>query len=341
MRNKLWGLFVLCAVFFTACDDDDDNGNGATYSGDNLSLTVAGMQLDGREATLDGSTLTVKQAMPGESETAFQVENSGSQLSGTNSNENRDVNLTGTIDGSKLNLTLTMDVKHKLAAQWDVEGLIFDIETSQETVQIGESEIPVEEFITKVQSIGIALPLIMPYLNLQQNGNVTAYYAANLLDIIQNVDFSDLSGILGILGQLSYATSPEGMAIYNVIGQEIYVTLDLAGIVNDAMASTPSTQAMQYSRAESNILDSFSNGIPLLWRDNSTTSGVDVYVTREMMLPVVQALPGLFAILANQNENLNSLTPIVTAVCQLIENSDSCELGLQLVPYTESTTPTL
>ena len=123
MRNKLWGLFVLCAVFFTACADDDDNGNGATYSGDNLSLTVAGMQLDGREATLDGSTLTVKQAMPGESETAFQVENSGSQLSGTNSNENRDVNLTGTIDGSKLNLTLTMDVKHKLAAQWDVEGL--------------------------------------------------------------------------------------------------------------------------------------------------------------------------------------------------------------------------
>lgn len=338
MRNRFWGLVVLCAVFFAACDDDDDNGNGVTYSGDNLSLTVAGMQLDDREATLDGSTLTVKQAIPGETETVFQVENDGSRLSGTNSNENRDVTLDGTINGNGLDLTLTMDVKHKLAAQWDVAGLIFDIETSQETVQIGESEIPVKEFVSRVENIGSALPLIMPYLNLQQNGNVTAYYAANLLDIIQNVDFTDYSSILGILGQLNYATSPEGMAIYNVIGQEIYVTLDLAGIVNDAMASTPSTQAMQYSRAESNILDSFSNGIPLLWRDNSTTSGVDVYVTREMMLPVVQALPGLFAILANQNENLNSLTPIVTAVCQLIENSDSCELGLQLSPHTDTAT---
>ena len=61
-------------------------------------------------------------------------------------------------------------------------------------------------------------------------------------------------------------------------------------------------------------------------------------MTQEMMLPVVQALPGLFAILANQNENLNSLTPIVTAVCQLIENSDSCELGLQLSPHAGTAT---
>ena len=339
MRTRIGGLLViLCMAVLSACDDDESSMG---YSGDNLSLTVAGMQLNGREATLDGSTLTVKQAIPGETETVFQVENDGSQLSGTNSNENRDVTLDGTIDGNGLNLTLTMDVKHKLAAQWDVAGLIFDIETSQETINLNGTEMTVEEFVNTVQSLGAMLPVIMPYLSLQQNGNVTAYYAANLLDIIQDADLSDISGILGILGQLNYATSPEGMAIYNVIGQEIYVTLDLAGIVNDAMASTPSTQAMQYSRAESNILDSFSNGIPLLWRDNSTTGGVDVYVTREMMLPVVQALPGLFAILANQNENLNSLTPIVTAVCQLIENSDSCELGLQLVPYTESTTPTL
>ena len=318
-------MVVLCMAVLSACDDDE---SGIGYSGDNLSLTVAGMQLNGREATLDGSTLTVKQAIPGETETVFQVENDGSRLSGTNSNENRDVTLDGTINGNGLDLTLTMDVKHKLAAQWDVAGLIFDIETSQDSVDFNGTKITVEEFVSLMQIAGAMLPAIVPNITLQQNGNVTAYYATNLQEA--------MGGETPV-----YATSPESMAIYNVIGQEIYVTLDLAGIVNDAMASTPSTQAMQYSRAESNILDSFSNGIPLLWRDNSTTGGVDVYVTREMMLPVVQALPGLFAILANQNENLNSLTPIVTAVCQLIENSDSCELSLQLVPYTESTTPTL
>lgn len=318
-------MVVLCMAVLSACDDDE---SGIGYSGDNLSLTVAGMQLNGREATLDGSTLTVKQAIPGETETVFQVENDGSRLSGTNSNENRDVTLDGTINGNGLDLTLTMDVKHRLAAQWDVAGLIFDIETNQDSVDFNGTKITVEEFVSLMQFAGAMLPAIVPNITLQQNGNVTAYYATNLQEA--------MGGETPL-----YATSPEGMAIYNVIGQEIYVTLDLAGIVNDAMASTPSTQAMQYSRAESNILDSFSNGIPLLWRDNSTTGGVDVYVTREMMLPVVQALPGLFAILANQNENLNSLTPIVTAVCQLIENSDSCELSLQLVPYTESTTPTL
>lgn len=325
MKTRILGLVVLCMAVLSACDDDE---SGIGYSGDNLSLTVAGMQLNGREATLDGSTLTVKQAIPGETETVFQVENDGSRLSGTNSNENRDVTLDGTINGNGLDLTLTMDVKHRLAAQWDVAGLIFDIETSQDSVDFNGTKITVEEFVSLMQFAGAMLPAIVPNITLQQNGNVTAYYATNLQEA--------MGGETPV-----YATSPEGMAIYNVIGQEIYVTLDLAGIVNDAMAFTPSTQAMQYSRAESNILDSFSNGIPLLWRDNSTTGGVDVYVTREMMLPVVQALPGLFAILANQNENLNSLTPIVTAVCQLIENSDSCELGLRLVPYTESTTPTL
>ena len=67
-----------------------------------MTLSVSGIDLSGREAVLDGSLLTLKQALPGEGETAFTITREGSKITGVNSNANREVTLNGTMDGDKL-----------------------------------------------------------------------------------------------------------------------------------------------------------------------------------------------------------------------------------------------
>ena len=62
MKNNFLFLLLLGLVFFVSCDDDDKS---QTYKGDNLTLSVSGINFPGREAILEGAVLTVKQALQG------------------------------------------------------------------------------------------------------------------------------------------------------------------------------------------------------------------------------------------------------------------------------------
>lgn len=323
MKHNFLGVLILGTLFFGACNDDDNDSKTMTFNGENLTVSVSGMSRSSKEATLEGTTLTVKNAIPGESETSFTVENTGDKIVGTNSNANRDVTLDGTLANGKLDLSLTMDVKHKMANKWGVKGLLFNIDTDQTVFMEGETPeetMTVEEFKSLLTFGGALLPVIIPEIDLQKDGNISAKYATNIMDI--------LSSETPI-----YATSPQGSALYNVANDNLYVALNLTTIMGDmeniSLPTTFSLSRENLSTSLESIIASLENGLPLLMRE--VENGTEVYVTKAMMLPYVKTLPTLLALAGDSlGENKEAIIKLVTAVVKLIENSKSCELGLIL-----------
>ena len=317
MKNKFLLLLILGVTFFASCSDDDDD-KVRNYNGDKLTLSVGGINFSDREAVLNGSVLTLKQALPGENETVFTVVREGNKITGVNSNANREVALNGTIDGDKLGLNLTLKVKSSMKAKWSVKGLFFNVEPQLEE----RNEKDMVDFVAQVA--GALVPMLMPSISFEEDGNIIATY------------IKDMSA-----STPEYINSPEGMALYNVVDNKIYIALNIGGIVEDA--STPKAATSSIGRSDYNPLQSLismaETGIPLYLRDGE--AGVkEVYLDRETLLPVVKMLPTLLATFGDQlGELKENVTGLVQTLATVIENSTKTEIGLQLAPYTETPTP--
>ena len=314
MKNRFLWLLVLGLVFFAGCSDDDDD-KAVTYNGENLSLSVGDFNFSNREAVLDGSVLTVKKALPGEAETAFTVTRAGNKITGNNANTNRELALEGTVNGDKLSLNLTAKMKSSMTAKWSVTSLVFKLDTDQESVDFMGNPVSVEEFKELVNSLGQIVAMMLPELTLKEDGNVIARYLTNILEVLQS-----MSPV--------YADSPAKMALYNVVDNKLYVALNISGIVADA--TSPKQANIGRSDAANPLLQlvaAADEGLPLLMR--KTDDGVDVYVNKEMMLPVV---------FGDQLGDMKELVSgLVGMIVPLIENSKETEIGLHLVPYVEET----
>lgn len=318
MKNKFLLLLILGVTFFASCNDDDDD-KVRTYNGDSLSLSVGGINFSDREAVLNGSVLTLKQALPGENETEFTIIREGNKITGVNSNANREVALNGTIDGDKLGLNLTLKVKSSMKAKWDVKKLFLNVEPEY-IVEEGEPDL-----VGLVGMLGSMVSYIMPNISFEEDGNIVAYYCKDMANM-GNPEADE--------------NSPKGMALYNVVDNKIYIALNLSGIVEDA--TTPKAES-SIGRSDYNPLTSLmamvDTGLPLYLRDGE--EGLkEVYVDREMMLPVVKMLPSLLSAYGDKlGDYKETLEQIVAALVPLVENSEVVELGLQLAPYTEIPTP--
>ena len=305
MKNKFLLLLILGVTFFASCSDDDDD-KVRNYNGDKLTLSVGGINFSDREA------------LPGENETVFTVVREGNKITGVNSNANREVALNGTIDGDKLGLNLTLKVKSSMKAKWSVKGLFFNVEPQLEE----GNEKDMVDFVAQVA--GALVPMLMPSISFEEDGNIIATY------------IKDMSA-----STPEYINSPEGMALYNVVDNKIYIALNIGGIVEDA--STPKAATSSIGRSDYNPLQSLismaETGIPLYLRDGE--AGVkEVYLDRETLLPVVKMLPTLLATFGDQLGELKEyVTGLVQTLATVIENSTKTEIGLQLAPYTETPTP--
>ena len=323
MKNRFLWLLVLGLVFFAGCSDDDDD-KAVTYNGENLSLSVGDFNFSNREAVLDGSVLTVKKALPGESETAFTVTRAGNKITGNNANTNRELALEGTVNGDKLSLNLTAKMKSSMTAKWSVTSLVFKLDTDQESVDFMGSPVSVEEFKELVNSLGQIVAMMLPELTLKEDGNVIARYLTNILEVLQS-----MSPV--------YADSPTKMALYNVVDNKLYIALNLNGIITDA--TSPKEANLGRSDAVNplvQLMAAANEGLPLLMR--KTDDGVDVYVNKEMMLPVVKMLPTLLESFGDQLGDMKEfVSGLVGMIVPLIENSKETEIGLHLVPYVEET----
>ncbi|WP_099293774.1 DUF4925 domain-containing protein [Butyricimonas sp. Marseille-P3923] len=322
MKNRFLWLLILGMALFTACSDDDDDKKAVTYNGENLSLSLGDFVLSGKEAVLDGAVLTVKKALPGEAETVFAVTRAGDKIMGNNTNTNREVTLDGTISGDKLSLNLIAKMKSSMTAKWSVTSLVFNLDTDQESVDFLGSPMPIDDFKEFIGNIGQLLPVMLPQLTLKDDGNIIARYVTNIDELLTS-------------GTPIYGDSPEGMALYNVVDNKLYIALNINGIIADATSPKQSN----VGRAESvnpllQLAAAANEGLPLLMR--KTDDGVDIYVNKEMMLPVVKMLPSLLESFGEQLGEYKELaTSMVTMIVDLIENSNETEIGLHLVPYVE------
>lgn len=82
--------------------------------------------------------MTVKQALPGETETLFTVTCEGAKIAGENSNTNRVVALDGVINGDKLDLELAVKAKSSMVAKWKVDAFVFKCEDGFENIEVNE-----------------------------------------------------------------------------------------------------------------------------------------------------------------------------------------------------------
>ena len=117
--------------------------------------------------------------------------------------------------------------------------------------------------------------------------------------------------------------------------EKLYIALNLNGIIADA--TSPKEANLGRSDAVNplvQLMTAADEGLPLLMR--KTDDGVDVYVNKEMMLPVVKMLPTLLESFGYQLGDMKELVSgLVGMIVPLIENSKETEIGLHLVPYVE------
>lgn len=311
MKNKFL-LLILGGAFFCACSDDDKDDMPSTYNGSNLVLSVSDVALSGKEAVFNEESLTLKNAIPGEETTVFVLTKVGEEIQGTNVNDNRELTLKGTRSKDKLVLNVQMKVSSTLVGRWDVKALkyplLLNLTTEKEKVVFGTSNIPSDNLFTpnefvgtmKVIMFGPMLANALEYIMLEEDGNITASYADD------------------VMKPTSYTQSPKGLVLYNVIGDKIYIGLNLAGLVADAQAKSdynPLDQAMK-------MLD---EGLPLLYKVEGEK--LSVYMTKDMMLPFLDLVPMLGGVLPDEFKKYG---PLLSQIATIIKESNTCELGLMM-----------
>ncbi len=318
MKNNFLFLLLLGLVFFVSCDDDDKS---QTYKGDNLTLSVSGINFPGREAILEGAVLTVKQALPGETETLFTVTREGAKIAGENSNTNRVVALDGVINGDKLDLELAVKAKSSMVAKWKVDALFLNVKTDLENIEVNGESVAVADALKKFKTFGIGIKMLMRSVTFEEDANIVASYNTNIKQLLLP----------------KFVDSPKGMALYNVIGDQIYVAMDLDKIIADA--TTPEPEAVKLGRSDYNplagLMSKIRTGLPLNLRQ--VEGGVEVYVEKEMLQPVMSILPQLLPLLDGQLSSLmeKQIKELVPMMVALVEASTETELGLSLLPVSE------
>lgn len=324
MKNKLLLLLILGVTFFSACSDDDDKDYDGTYSGDQLKISVSNVELSGKEAVLEGTTLTLKNAIPGEATTVFTLTEVGDRLVGKNENDNRELSLIGNKEKKVLALAISMKVKAAVVGKWDLipfdlstglsSPLLLNLETEKENVAFGTNENPEDnlissnDFVMNIRYImfGPILAKALQNVSLEEDGNVVASYTADVMGS----------------GSPTYTTSPKGLVLYNVVGNKIYIGLNIDGIQSDLGRSEMNPLAGLMTMVEA--------GIPLEY--TLTGNDLNVYLTRETLLPVMDIVPLLGTILP---ENFQFFAPLLSQIATIVKESKKFDVGLMMTKAEE------
>lgn len=311
MSNKFLLLLILGVIFFSACSDSDKDPNyDGTYSDSNLELSRDGMTLSGKSASLQGNMLTLTNVIPGESALAIPVSLVDNVVTGISNNDSREISVAGKVEGGKMNLGLTVknkvtDMQGKWVLPIDVDGisaLHFDFTIDKEKVKFGETEVApenVKQFVSII--FGAMLPTFLRDITLTENGNITASY---------NSDMENPQ----------YATSPKGMAFYNLVNNKLYVSANIAGIMNDLGRSNadPTLQLITFVE----------QGIPFEISKDVVKGTTTLYLTRDVVVPFMALIPMLVEMMP---EEFKSYATMLTDLATIIQESNSAEFGLVLI----------
>lgn len=282
MKKKLFYLFVLiCSVsLFTGCGNDDDNEDMTPidYSEAQLEITLSDVPLVGKTVTYGNSAVVLKNVIPGEPELSISVEGN-TTFTGTSTNENRVVTVSGKVDNGVLKVSVGLEMKAKVVGTFSVLKkefpLILDYTSTATKVSfLGEQKTPTEVSDFVFYLGGDIFPKMLSTITFHADGNITASYNSDLNKPV-------------------FQESPKGYAFYNVVGNQLYVSINLGTIMG--------TLTRQESGSLESILSMLSSGLPL----NYTLASVEgkgyerltILVDKTMMTPFMSILPVLAGLL--------------------------------------------
>lgn len=298
MKKSFLSLFtVLCALsVFTACDDDKD-GISSVYSGESLNLTLSGTTLSDKVVTTDNATITLKNIIPGEAEMALPVTYTAGGFIGSVKNENREVKVDATIRDGVADVKVDLAETSPLGRNTfyiNAQSLSLDFETSKKTVTLNGQEYEAKSLPLLVGSMGgPMLSQLFKGIRFGADGTIVVEFVRD---------------------DATYLTLA-GYAFYNVVGDKIFVSLNLPAILSKSYINP----------LESIVSMLYGVGIPL----NLSVEGnkASFTITRETMLPIIQVLPFVDKLNLIPEEYKTVLTEVST----IIQESTKFDLSLNLV----------
>lgn len=281
MKKNLFYFFVLiCSMsLFTACsNDDEEDTTPVDYNNEQLEMTLSDTPLAGKNVIYGNSAVVLKNVIPGEPELSIPVEGAAT-FTGVSTNENRIVTVSGKVENKVLKIAVQLEVRAKVVATFDVlkkeMPLTLDYTSTATKVSfLGEQKTPVEvtEFISFVGMT--VLPQMLKKITFHADGNITAFYSSDLDKPV-------------------YQESPKGYAFYNVVGKQLYISINLGTIMG--------TSTRESASPLESILAMLSSGLPLNYTlENVEGKGYErltILVDKTMMVPFMSILPVLAELL--------------------------------------------
>ncbi|MCD7927219.1 MAG: DUF4925 domain-containing protein [Bacteroides sp.] len=309
-KNLLYYLLIaMCSVsLFASCSDDDEESFSGTYQGENLVLTVGGVEQTEKTVVLKGATLELNAIVPGEETTIVPINISEGKITGTDSNADRTVTVEGTVANGVLTAKVTLKMLSPLVGTWN----IFDGNVTLKAEAPEGTKLYFLENEVDVATYQMILPLMMgsmpqAYLKdiiFKENGYLVANYAPD-----------------GNAGEKGWVASPENAVQWYVKDGQVYLLPNLGAIM------TPK------SESSNPLLDLLTNGMPVNFTIDETGSEkkLSVYVTREQMLPMMDIL---IPLVENMDTTGNMILGMMKiAIPEMKTTLESCttfDLGMDL-----------
>lgn len=299
----------MCSVgLFASCSDDDEESFSGTYQGENLVLTVGGVEQTEKTVVLKGATLELNAIVPGEETTIVPINISEGKITGTDSNADRTVTVEGTVANGVLTAKVTLKMLSPLVGTWN----IFDGNVTLKAEAPEGTKLYFLENEVDVATYQMILPLMMgsmpqAYLKdiiFKENGYLVANYAPD-----------------GNAGEKGWVASPENAVQWYVKDGQVYLLPNLGAIM------TPK------SESSNPLLDLLTNGMPVNFTIDETGSEkkLSVYVTREQMLPMMDIL---IPLVENMDTTGNMILGMMKiAIPEMKTTLESCttfDLGMDL-----------
>lgn len=258
-------------------------------------------------------------------------------LSGTASNANRNITLSGTV-GNGLSLDVTFKVTSAIANTWKPAAVpfTFAITAGAEAMinmhgLFGQEVIPLSYLPSMIEPLGSSVfaGMVDFKLQMKDNGNLIAKWAP-----------------IGEYPMFEAGESQEGMVTYNVVDNQVYVQIALVDLITNLVASGGLSTDLLGSLGMSitdliNLATSFSQALPI--NIEVTGSSLKATVTKAMMLPyldnlipLLQGLVGTIeipeAIATEMGITGPALAGFLGEVKTAIEESSQFDLVINLVP---------
>lgn len=331
-------MLILSTILATSCSDDENWEKDESlriskvYRGDNLTVLLDEQELSGRRVLLvtndlKTADLTLIKVIPGEDSLLFsgielmKIESSNYSFKGFSEAVGRNISFEGDIIGDSMHLVVISTLSEDLLGKWSNKSksvifykqiIKFDIEAASEDAVIDmnglleKHEIPLKgnssSFEKSLPSfLNLVLGLFSPNIEFRKDHSVKISWDGSNSILTGEIPSGELPN-----GYLSYSQKDDNL--YLSVAVDSIVVGMFPNIVNGLTGSSlglPSDMSKADIGTILALIQQLYLGTPLKYEitEKETTAKITrslrLYVTKEMMLPVLKAikplLPGLTA----------------------------------------------